>query len=108
MPGDEELLAEMADGIAGLNDRHGSPQDGGDRFILLHRRRRWNETEGKWMGWERKRGKLHALNRLMRGATDMTFIPVRVQPPAVPAGVRYVITLDPDTRLPGRTAYRLV
>ncbi|MFO1265553.1 MAG: hypothetical protein U1F67_01335 [Rubrivivax sp.] len=26
------------------------------------------------MGWERKRGKLHELNRLLRGATDTTFI----------------------------------
>ena len=28
------------------------------------------------MGWERKRGKLHELNRLLRGATDTTFIAV--------------------------------
>ena len=26
------------------------------------------------MGWERKRGKLHELNRLLRGATDTSFI----------------------------------
>ncbi|MDH3457851.1 MAG: glycosyl transferase, partial [Gemmatimonadota bacterium] len=108
MPGDQELLTELAEGIAGLNERYGSPLDGGDRFILLHRRRLWNETEGTWMGWERKRGKLHELNRLLRGATDTTFIPVNGRPPTVPDGVRYVITLDADTRLPGRAAYRLV
>ena len=28
------------------------------------------------MGWERKRGKLHELNRLLRGATDTTFVPI--------------------------------
>jgi cyclic beta-1,2-glucan synthetase len=108
LPGDEELLAELAEGIAGLNERYGSPEGGGNRFILLHRRRLWNESEGKWMGWERKRGKLHELNRLLRGATDTTFIPVNGRPPTVPDGVRYVITLDADTRLPGRAAYRLV
>ena len=27
------------------------------------------------MGWERKRGKLHELNRLLRGATDTSFLP---------------------------------
>jgi cyclic beta-1,2-glucan synthetase len=108
MPGDEDLLATLADGIAGLNERYGSPPEGGERFIVLHRRRLWNEQEGKWMGWERKRGKLHELNRLLRGATDTTFIPVRGKPPTVPDGVRYVITLDADTRLPGRAAYRLV
>ena len=57
------------------------------------------------MGWERKRGKLHELNRLLRGATDTTFMAVGGPPArAVPAGVRYVITLDADTRLPRETA----
>ncbi len=60
------------------------------------------------MGWERKRGKLHELNRLLRGATDTTFIPIDDQPIRVPAAVRYVITLDSDTRLPRGTAKRLV
>ncbi len=32
--------------------------------------------ERSWMGWERKRGKLHELNRLLRGATDTTFMPI--------------------------------
>ena len=30
----------------------------------------------KWIGWERKRGKLHELNRLLRGATDTTFVAI--------------------------------
>ena len=60
------------------------------------------------MGWERKRGKLHELNRLLRGATDTTFLDAGGRAPAVPAGVRYVITLDADTRLPRETARRLI
>ena len=108
MPGDEELVAALADGIDRLNTRYEGPPGGGERFLLLHRRRLWNEREGKWIGWERKRGKLHELNRLLRGATDTTFIPIRGRPPAVPERVRYVITLDADTRLPKGTAYRLV
>jgi cyclic beta-1,2-glucan synthetase len=108
MPGDEDLLTTLADGIARLNQRYEAPPGSGSRFILLHRRRLWNEKEGKWIGWERKRGKLHELNRLLRGARDTTFIPVGGQPPTVPQGVRYVITLDADTRLPKASAYRLV
>ena len=54
------------------------------------------------MGWERKRGKLHELNRLLRGATDTTFITSTGKSPAVPDGVRYVITLDADTRCRAR------
>ena len=75
MPGDDELLAAAVDGIAQLNRRHGLAPDGSERFFLFHRRRRWNESERSWIGWERKRGKLHELNRLLRGATDTTFVP---------------------------------
>ena len=48
------------------------------------------------MGWERKRGKLHELNRLLRGATDTTFMSLAGRDPHVPTNVRYVITLDAD------------
>jgi cyclic beta-1,2-glucan synthetase len=106
-PGDEELLAAAAAGIERLNLRHG-PAPEGERFLLLHRRRVWNAGQGVWMGWERKRGKLHELNRLLRGAADTTFIPVAGRPPTVPADVRYVITLDADTRLPREAVQRLV
>ncbi|MGH2615184.1 MAG: glucoamylase family protein, partial [Thermomicrobiales bacterium] len=108
MPGDDVLLAIAVEGIARLNRSHGSAADGGARFFLFHRRRRWNESEQKWMGWERKRGKLHELNRLLRGATDTTFLPISGRASVAPAGIRYVITLDADTRLPRGTAARLV
>ncbi len=108
MPGDEELVVALAEGIERLNARYEGPPGGGARFLLLHRRRLWNQQEGQWIGWERKRGKLHELNRLLRGATDTSFIPAHGRAPAVPEGVRYVITLDADTRLPKGTAYRLV
>ena len=106
-PNDEELLRAAADGIAELNRRHGPAMEG-DRFILLHRRRLWNEAQGKWMGWERKRGKLHELNRLLRGATDTTFISADGRAPSVPADVRFVIILDADTQLPRGAAKRLI
>ncbi|MGT2494382.1 hypothetical protein ACU4GD_37730 [Cupriavidus basilensis] len=61
-----------------------------------------------WMGWERKRGKLHELNRLLRGATDTSFVLSTACRPGVPPGVRYVITLDADTRLPRDAALRLI
>jgi cyclic beta-1,2-glucan synthetase len=66
--GDDALLEAAATGIARLNVQHG-PGAAGPRFLLLHRRRVWSAGQGAWMGWERKRGKLHELNRLLRGAT---------------------------------------
>ncbi|MBA3577269.1 MAG: glycosyl transferase [Sphingomonas sp.] len=105
--GDDELLAAAQAGIARLNAIY-SKAPGGDRFLLLHRRRVWNESERRWIGWERKRGKLHELNRLLRGAKDTNFITSDGQPPYVPADVRFVITLDADTKLPRDTVRRLI
>ena len=106
--GDDEALLNVAiDGIAKLN-QHYPPNDAGNRFLLFHRRRVWDSTESVWMGWERKRGKLHELNRLLRGAADTNFVPLRGVAPQVPDGVRYVITLDSDTRLPREAVRSLI
>ena len=94
-------LAETA--IADLNQRY--PMDGSPRFLLLHRRRLWNAAEGKWMGWERKRGKLHELNQLLRGDSQTSFV---VGTDIVPRDVRFVVTLDADTRLPRDTLRALI
>ncbi len=45
---------------------------------------------------------------MLRGGADTTFLTIGGRAPNVPAGVRYVITLDADTRLPRGTAKRLV
>ena len=105
---DDRLLGAAVAGIARLNARHGPAPAGGERFHLFHRRRIWNEGEGKWMGWERKRGKLDELNRLLIGAGETTFTGPSGRPPLAPPAVRYVITLDADTRLPRGAATRLV
>src|SRR5207248_3295087 len=105
--GDAALLDTAVAGIERLNRLHGTGA-AGDRFLLLHRRRVWSDGQKRWMGWERKRGKLQELNQLLRGATDTTFLHPGGRPPAVPPDVRYVITLDADTRLPRETALRLV
>ncbi len=109
VPGDDELLATAAAAIDRLNARHGDAPGGGARFLLFHRRRRWDEVEGRWMGWERKRGKLHELNALLRGSTTTDFlIPPGRAASIPPADVRYVVTLDADTRLPRGAVARLV
>jgi cyclic beta-1,2-glucan glucanotransferase len=108
LPGDEDLLAVASDGVARLNKKYGPVPDGGERFFLFHRKRMWNQCDGKWMGWERKRGKLQELNQLLLGSTNTTFVSIAGTPRPNLAGVRYVITLDADTRLPRGAAARLV
>ena len=106
-PQDAELLEAAVAGIARLNRLHGSVH-GDDRFLLLHRKRLWNEAQGRWMGWERKRGKLHEFNLLLRGLTNTSFTAVGGRPPQAPARVKYVISLDADTRLPRGAALSLI
>src|SRR2546428_7444231 len=45
---------------------------------------------------------------MLMGAGDRSFVPVGGLPLAVPSGIRYVITLDADTRLPRGAATKLV
>ncbi len=101
-PGDERLLTLARERVDALNQRHG-----GSRFYLFHRARKWNAAQNRWMGWERKRGKLAEFNRLLRGATDTTFVVMRGDLSIVQS-VKYVITLDSDTHLPMQAACRLV
>ncbi len=99
---DAAILERAKQRVDELNASHGS-----DRFFYFHRERRWNPGEGLWMGWERKRGKLAEFNRLLRGATDTSFI-VSEGDVTILRSVRYVITLDSDTQLPLETGRRLV
>jgi len=107
LDGDEQVLALAAAEMDRLNRRH-PPGTAGPRFMLLHRRRVFSDSEQCWMGWERKRGKLQELNRLLRGASDTTFMGIGSEALHVPADVRFVITLDGDTRLPRDAALRLI
>jgi cyclic beta-1,2-glucan synthetase len=105
MPQDDAILAAARAGIEALNDRFGEGR--ADRFYLFHRVRQWNPMQKTWMGWERKRGKIEELNRLLRGATDTSYR-VQVGDPSILGGVRYCITLDSDTRLPRDAAKKLI
>ena len=60
------------------------------------------------MGWERKRGKLHELNTLLRGSTTTGILTTGRAASTPPPDVRYVVTLDADTRLPRGAVGRLV
>ena len=104
-PHDADILEAARAGIAALNARHGDGR--ADRFFLFHRLRQWNEREGLWMGWERKRGKIEEFNRLLRGATDTSFA-VSVGDLTILPQVKYCITLDSDTRLPRGVARELI
>ena len=99
--GDDELLAAAAAGIDRLNERHGEAPGGGARFLLFHRGRRWNAGRGPLDGLgaqaRQARGAERAAARLDDDAASSRPLGRRRLPPT---GVRYVVTLDADTRLP--------
>lgn len=76
-------------------------------FVLLQRQRKWNQSEGIWMGWERKRGKLVEFVELLKGKKETSFTIVEGNLKALKT-VRYIITLDSDTELPLESAHRMI
>jgi cyclic beta-1,2-glucan synthetase len=128
LPEDESLVQYALSAIEALNTKYrsklpgmntesvpdvgldkGAQQDSADLFYFLHRRRLWNPSEEKWIGWERKRGKLHELNQFLRGVSDLSFITLtdNIRAKNVLQRVRFVITLDADTVMPLGAARRL-
>ena len=107
--GDKAILAAATEAIHQLNLKY--PSRYGDRFFMLHRERLWNEAEQAWMGWERKRGKLEELNRLICTPTAPTSYSVMVGDFMTTLSlcpVQFVITLDADTKLPPGSAKKLI
>ncbi|MDM0090377.1 MULTISPECIES: glucoamylase family protein [unclassified Variovorax] len=106
-PGDDALLADALQRIAALNAAHPTPEGAVPRFLLLHRPRSWCETEQRWIGWERKRGKLEMLLRLLAAGDASGFLPL-APGLRLAAPIPYVLTLDSDTGLPPGTLRELV
>jgi cyclic beta-1,2-glucan synthetase len=96
-----DLCAEL---IKGLNEKYAGRGMGS--FLMFHRHRIYNPREEVWMGWERKRGKLMDLNRLLRNHYDS--FPIKVGNLSILPNVRFVITLDSDTELPRGSAQRMI
>jgi cyclic beta-1,2-glucan synthetase len=104
--GDAHVVEAIERGVRSLNDKYKTAADPGP-FLVLHRERKWNETEGVWMGWERKRGKLAEFNRFLRGGSHDAF-PIIAGDASWLVDIRYVITLDSDTVLPRGAAAQLI
>jgi cyclic beta-1,2-glucan synthetase len=99
--GDMELLNYAGEGIDALNVEYGN------RFVVLHRSREWNPSESKWMGRERKRGKLEDF-AAMRVTGDTTPFSAIIGCTRHISSADYAIVLDADTVLPRGTARQLL
>lgn len=105
LPEDQSFVEHAKNGIEVLNQKYKRNEE--DIFFLFHRPRTWNESERKWMGYERKRGKLSALNALLRSKSKNDFSLI-VGNYTILTSVKYVITLDSDTQLPRDAACKFI
>lgn len=111
---DDASLDAARAAIAALNERHPAAPGEAPTFLLLHRPRRWSASEGRWIGWERKRGKLEQLiativtaDAAADASQEPAFLPLGPLTRIAP-GTRYLLTLDADTDLPPGRLVELV
>ena len=104
MPADDELTTLADKRIKELNARYGG---GKDIFYLFHRPRLLNKYDNIWMGYERKRGKITALNLLLTNGKRDAFSLITGDLANL-QHIKYVITLDTDTQLPRDAAWKLI
>ncbi len=105
MPDDKMLIQYAMNKITHLNRKYQRPTN--DTFFLFHRDRQWNAKEKKWMGPERKRGKLEDLNAMILGYGKDRFSYVIADEEKITT-IKYVITLDTDTQLPRDAAWKMI
>ncbi|CAN5166436.1 hypothetical protein BH09GEM1_BH09GEM1_23090 [soil metagenome] len=108
MPGDDAIANAGIEGVRALNASYAvDPNEGGQPFYFFHRIRQLNTADGKWMGWERKRGKLVQFNKFILGTDEGAFSITEGDTDWL-CGVRFVVTLDSDTVLPRDAAQSLI
>ncbi len=105
-PDDGEIVEAAVRGVSELNERY-EAEHGVRPFHLLVRDRLFNEPEGAWMGWERKRGALVELVREMRGFGETSFS-TKLGDAAFRRSATFVLTLDADTHLPRDGARKFI
>ncbi|MDR3314517.1 MAG: DUF3131 domain-containing protein [Oscillospiraceae bacterium] len=102
-PQDAADIAAACREVTRLNQKYG----GG--FLLALRPRVYSPTMGQYCGWERKRGAVLQLARLLRGETGAGegFLTLCGDQRELQS-CRYILALDADTQLPLETAAELV
>ncbi|MDD4564607.1 MAG: glucoamylase family protein [Eubacteriales bacterium] len=103
---DELITKTLEKHIRELNSKYPSAYQ---RFSLFFRKRKWNEAQGCYMCWERKRGKLEEFNAYITGTPkeDTHFSLINFDKSLI-GTFKYVITLDADSVLVQNSASKLV
>lgn len=97
---DNEVIKTGEQEIEKLNKKYGE-----ERFFFLYRQRKYNDSQKKWLGYERKRGMITEFVNYLEDGDSGTFIVNTIKD--IPK-IKYIITLDSDTILPMDTAKKLI
>lgn len=101
---DEEVMKAGIAEVSKLNQKYGQ-----NKFFFLYRKRTWNECEGAYIGWERKRGLLSTFNLYIKRKIENNFAVNTIEnyKNELP-DFKYIITLDSDTNLSLGSASKLI
>ena len=106
LPIDDDISKYGMEYAEKLNKKYGK-----ELFYFMYRKRIWNEKENSFLGYERKRGALLQFNKVLLGEfstkDNKKFFNINTLY-GNDLNIKYVITLDTDTRLILNTALNLV
>lgn len=114
---DDEVINAGIEEAKRLNNLY--PDSKFPKFHFLYRKRKWNEKEECFLGWERKRGLLNQFNEYILGKENDMFLANTIEEAKnellqkqennfkLPK-IKYVITLDADTQLSLNTGLELI
>ena len=95
---DEKIVKKGIEIVKQLNSKYGNI------FNFIYRKREWSSSERCFMGWERKRGILTQLNEYLVTGKNPFWVNTCKDLPKI----KYVITIDGDTRLNLNQAEKMV
>ncbi len=104
---DNEVISAGKEMCNYLNEKYKT--DKFNKFHFLYRERTWNDKEGSYIGWERKRGLLTTFNKYIKNKIDNNFLinTIECEKEKLP-NIKYIITLDSDTNLNLNTASKMI
>lgn len=70
---DQEVIQEGEQLIDELNKKYNKYQEKMPIFHFIYRKRQWNDKEGSYLGWERKRGMLTQFNQYLLRKNKKSF-----------------------------------
>ena len=88
-----------------LNKKY--PDNNFPKFHFIYRKRKWNDKEECYLGWERKRGLLTQFNEYILKNSKEDFRVNTIDLNKMPK-IKYVITLDADTELVLNSGLQLI